>query len=71
MYPNIVNKTDSVLILFCAAFGGAYDVNNYINNSNVTLVDLNEDQMRIMKNEIYSNNFGCSFGLYRVYFHLY
>lgn len=55
MYPNIVNNNDSVLILFCAAYEGGQDVKYYIDNSNVTLVDLDEDKMRIMKNKTYSN----------------
>lgn len=54
LYPvNIIKENHSVLLLFCAAFGGVYDVKHYTNVDNAVLVDIKKEELEDMKNNLY------------------
>ena len=56
VYPSyIIDTSDSVLILCCAAFLGQSDVEFYRDCDNVVLVDILEDKLEVMKNQTYNS----------------
>jgi len=55
LYPSyIIDISDSVLLLCCAAFLGKSDAEFYRECDNVVLVDILEDKLEVMKNKTYS-----------------